>query len=71
MPRQYSFRSTMVLRVREGNLYRMRGQPMRYVASSSRETYEEEKVSPPVVRHATPPIENIQKEQVAPPVVQA
>jgi hypothetical protein len=41
-----SFRSTMVLGVREGNLYRLRGHPMSVVASRSRETDEEEQVAP-------------------------
>jgi hypothetical protein len=54
VPRRSSFISTMVLGVREGNLYRSRGQPMRAVASRSRETDEEEQVVPPVVRQATP-----------------
>jgi hypothetical protein len=40
----------MVLGVREGNLYMLRGQPMLVVASRSRETNEEEQVAPPVVR---------------------
>jgi hypothetical protein len=42
VPRRSSFRSTVVLGVREGNLYRLRGQPMSVVASRSRETDEEE-----------------------------
>jgi hypothetical protein len=42
VPRRSSFRSTMVLGVREGNLYRLRGQPMRAVANRSRETDEEQ-----------------------------
>jgi len=39
----------MVLGVREGDLYRLRGQPMRAVTNNSRET-DEEQVAPPVVR---------------------
>jgi hypothetical protein len=50
VPKQSSFRSTVVLGVRHGNLYRLRGHPMRVVASNSRETDEEEQVSPLVVR---------------------
>ena len=46
MSRRSSFRSMMILRVREGNLYRLRGHPMIDVASRSREIYEEEKVAP-------------------------
>jgi hypothetical protein len=42
VPRWTSFRSTMVLGVREGNLYRLRGQPMVAMASRGRETEEEE-----------------------------
>jgi hypothetical protein len=40
-PRRFSFRSAMVLGVKEGNLYWLRGQPMQAVTSSSRETDEE------------------------------
>ena len=46
VPRRSSFRSIVVLRVREGNLYRLRGKPMRVMASSSRETNKEERLSP-------------------------
>jgi hypothetical protein len=42
VPRWSIFGSTVVLGVREGNLYRLRGQPMSVVASRSRETDEEE-----------------------------
>jgi len=44
----------MLLGVREGNLYRMRVQPMGVVAIRSRETKEEEKLSPPMVRKMAP-----------------
>jgi hypothetical protein len=37
-----SFRSTMVLGVRESNLYRLKGQPIRAIASSSRQTEDRE-----------------------------
>jgi len=50
MPKRSSFRSIMVLRFREGNVHRMRGQPMCPVANRSRETDEEEKVAPLVMR---------------------
>jgi hypothetical protein len=49
MPRGSSFRSTVVLGVREG-------QPMHVVTSRSRETDEEEQVAPPVVRQVAPPV---------------
>jgi hypothetical protein len=42
VPKRSNFKLTMVLGVREGNLYRLRGQPMSVVTSRSRETYEEE-----------------------------
>jgi hypothetical protein len=45
-----SFISIVILRIREGNLYRLRGQPMSTMDNSSRNIDEEEKVSPPVVR---------------------
>lgn len=57
----------MILRVREGNLYRMRGNPMIFMTSKSRETYAKEKVAPPVMRHVAPPI--AQREKVAPPMM--
>jgi hypothetical protein len=65
--RRSSFRSTMILGVREGNLYRMRDQLMHSVTSRSIETVEEEQGDPPVVRQVAPPI--AQREQVAPSVV--
>jgi hypothetical protein len=40
VPRWYSFRSTMVLGVREGNLYRLRGHPMSVVVNKRREKEE-------------------------------
>jgi hypothetical protein len=52
----------MVLGVREGNLYRLRGHPMSVVASRSRETDEEEQVAPRVVRQVTPPVVQAQRE---------
>jgi hypothetical protein len=55
VPRQSSFRSTMILGVREGNLYRLRGHPMRVVTNRSRGTNEEEQVAPLVVRQVAPP----------------
>jgi hypothetical protein len=69
VPRRSSFRSTVVLGVREGNLYRLRGHPMGVVANRRRETEEEEKVAPPVVRQMAPPVAQVQREQVAPRVV--
>jgi hypothetical protein len=41
VPKWYRFRIAVVLRVREGNLYRLRGQPMSVVTSKSIETNEE------------------------------
>jgi hypothetical protein len=62
VPRRTSFRSTMVLGVREGNLYRLRGQPMGAMASRGRETEEEEQVVPPEVRQMAPPVAQVQRE---------
>jgi hypothetical protein len=52
----------MVLGVRRGNLYRLRGQPMRVVTSRSRETDEEEQVAPPVMRQVAPLVVPAQRE---------
>jgi hypothetical protein len=41
VPRRSSFISTMVLGVREGNLYSLRGHPMSVLASRRKETEEE------------------------------
>jgi hypothetical protein len=41
-----SFISKVVLGVREGNLYRLRGHPMSVVANRRRETDEEDQVAP-------------------------
>jgi hypothetical protein len=49
MPKRSSLKLAVVLGVREGNLYRLKGRPMRAMASSSRETNEEQ-VAPPVVQ---------------------
>lgn len=38
VPKRSSFRSVVVLGVREGNLYRLRGQPMGAMATRSKET---------------------------------
>jgi len=46
----------MILRFREGNIYRSRGKPMCNVVNRSRETDEEEHVSLVVVRKVTPPV---------------
>jgi hypothetical protein len=46
VPRWSSFILAVVLGVREGNLYRLRGHPMSVVTSRSRETDEEEQVAP-------------------------
>jgi len=54
VPRRSSFRSAVVFGVRKGNLNRLRGQPMRTMANSGRETNEEEQVAPPMVRHVAP-----------------
>jgi hypothetical protein len=64
VPKQSSFKLAVVLGIKEGSLYRLRSQPMRVVASSSRETDEEEQEAPPVVRRVAPPIVR----QAAPPV---
>jgi hypothetical protein len=50
----YSFRSTVVLGDREGNLYRSRGHPMSFVANKIKETEKEEHVALPVVRNMAP-----------------
>jgi hypothetical protein len=63
VPRRSNFRSTAILGVKEGNLYRLRDQPMRAVNKSRKETDEEEQVAPLVVQ--------VQREQIAPPMVQA
>jgi len=34
IPREFSFNTTMVLGIRESNLYRLKGQPMRAMASN-------------------------------------
>jgi hypothetical protein len=62
VPRQTSFRSAMVLGVKEGNLYRLRGQPMGAMASRSRETEGEEQVAPQVVIQVTSPAVPAQRE---------
>jgi hypothetical protein len=62
VPKGSSFISAMVLGVRECNLYRLRGQHMCVVATSSRETVEEEQLAPLVAQ--------VQKEQIAPLVAQ-
>jgi hypothetical protein len=56
MPRQYSCRLVMILRVREGTLYRLRGRPMCFVTSKSREIDEQDQVAPLVVRQVAPPV---------------
>jgi len=61
----------MVLGVREGNLYRVKGQLMHIMSNRSRETNEEEQVAPRVVRQVAPPTTQKQREQVAPPLVKA
>jgi hypothetical protein len=71
VPRRYSFRSAVVLGVREGNLYRLRSQLMQAVTNSSRETDEEKHIAPSVVRQASPPVAQVWREQIDPPVVQA
>jgi hypothetical protein len=50
VPRGSSFRSTVVLGVRERNLYRLKGQPMQAMANSSRVTEVREQVAPEVVQ---------------------
>jgi hypothetical protein len=50
VPRGSSFKSTVVLGVRESNLYRLKGQPMRAMANSSRVTEVREQVAPKVVQ---------------------
>jgi hypothetical protein len=62
VPRGSSFRSTVVLGVRESNLYRLKGQPMRAMASSSRLTEDREQIVPQAMQ--------VQREQVALEVVQ-
>jgi hypothetical protein len=55
VPRRSSFRSMVIHGVSEGNLYRMRAQPMHATTNWSREI-EEEQVAPPVVRQVAPPV---------------
>jgi hypothetical protein len=62
VPRGSSFRSTVVLGVRERNLYRLKGQPIRAIASSSRLTEDREQIAPQAMQ--------VQREQVALEVVQ-
>jgi hypothetical protein len=50
MPRGSSSNTTMVLGVRESNLYRLKGQPMRAMANSSRVTMNREQVALKVVQ---------------------
>jgi hypothetical protein len=50
MPRGSSSDTTMVLGVRESNLYRLKGQPMRAMASNNRVTEDKEQVAPKVVQ---------------------
>jgi hypothetical protein len=50
MPRGSSSDTTVVLGVRESNLYRLKGQPMRAMANSSRVTEVKEQVAPKVVQ---------------------
>jgi hypothetical protein len=50
MPRGSCPNSTMVLGVRESNLYRLKGQPMRAMANSSRVTEVREQVASKVVQ---------------------
>jgi hypothetical protein len=64
VPIRSSLRSTMILRVREGNLYRSRGHPMHVMVNRSRETDEEEHVSPPMMRPVAPPVLLAQREPV-------
>jgi hypothetical protein len=54
MHRRSSFISMVVFGVRDGNVYRMRGQTMHTMVSRSREMYVEEKVDPLVVRKVAP-----------------
>jgi hypothetical protein len=49
-PRGSSSDTTVVLGVRESNLYRLKGQPMRAMANSSRVTEDKEQVAPKVVQ---------------------
>jgi hypothetical protein len=46
MPRQSIFILSLVLKVRDGNLYRLRGQPMSFVANRRREINEEDQLNP-------------------------
>jgi hypothetical protein len=50
VPKGSSFKSTVVLVVRESNLYRLKGQPMRAMANSSRVIKVGEKVALEVVQ---------------------
>jgi hypothetical protein len=50
VPKRSSFKLAVILGVREGNLYSLRGQPMRVVGNKSREKDEQEQVAPLVVR---------------------
>jgi hypothetical protein len=42
------------------------GQPMHAINNKIIETYEEEKVAPPMVREVAPPVAQVQREKVAP-----
>jgi len=59
----------MVLRVREGNLFRFRRPPMRVVTNRNREIDEEEHVAPQVVRQLAPPEAQVQRKKVVPLVM--
>jgi hypothetical protein len=63
VPRRSRFRSTMVLGVRKGNLYRLRGYPMGVMASRSRETEEEEQVAPRLVKQVALLVVSAQREK--------
>jgi hypothetical protein len=52
----------VILGVREGYLYRSRGQPMYVVTSRRKEIYEEEHIGPSLVRQVSPLVSQIYRE---------
>jgi hypothetical protein len=61
----------MIIGVRDGNLYRMRDQPMCSMTSRSKDTDEEEQVAPRVVRQVVPLIAQVHRDHIYSPVVLA
>jgi hypothetical protein len=59
VPRQYNFTSTMILGVRERNLYRLRSHPTHVMTRRRKEIDKEEKVAPLVVRQVALPVAHV------------